>query len=161
LCCRFIPAATQQFWVVAGQHSYTAAVRLREECIRESKPVPKWTCTFRCTVLRPGIDPKKVEVVSGRVQAANANVMAMSFSDTVSFFFSLLQRHNKDFPGKEPNRTALLLETYTKTGKVTSIDGEPVCISANDLLQWLMLCIGTGWAYALGQDGHIVFEGTG
>ena len=78
---------------MAGQHSYTAAIRKKDDFKGLAQPLPKWCHTFNCVVLRPELDTTTVEVVAGRVQPQSANIVSMSFADTAEFFHDLVKRH--------------------------------------------------------------------
>ena len=126
-CPACLCAATQKFYIVAGQHCFVSTQRIREEKLRNNQPVPRWTTRFQCAVVKDGVDAHDVEMVSGRAQAQSTNVMAMSFADTVEVLWKLLQRHQQQHGAVPPNRTQILIECYGKTGKTTTIDNTAVC----------------------------------
>lgn len=119
--------ATQSYYIVAGQHSFLASQRVREQRSRRGHPTPRWALLYRCTVVKADVSVSDVEMVAGRQQAQAANVVSMSMAATMQFLHGLVVKHREETPDVEINRTALLLQAYAKTGKNIHTDGTPVC----------------------------------
>ena len=120
-------SATQKYWVVAGQHSFLASNRIRQQCIADSKAVPRWTTTFRCYIVKPEATVDDIEMLSGRVQAQTANTAQWRFSETLAKFLQLYQKEIQHTEPSKVSRSKDLIDTYGKTGKNTKDDGSPVC----------------------------------
>ena len=116
-------AATQQFYVVGGQHRFEACRRFREKQLELRRSVPEWAVKFKCKVLKAGLSKDTVEIISGRLQAQSSTLMNMSVATTLRFF------HNKYLECEGSlSMSDLLKLTYDKTGKRVT-EGTPVCIS--------------------------------
>ena len=59
-------------------------------------------------------------------QAQDADTEQQTFSEICDMLNDLIKEHRADFPGKEVNRTQMLLDLYGRSG-MTEADGEPVC----------------------------------
>ena len=105
---------------MAGQHRFEAAKRWRARCSAKGVPVPEWAITFPCEILGSGLSVDELEEIAGRLQAQATIVKKMSPTDTLDFFYRLLQRH------PDWSRSTLLAATYKRTGK-TAADGTMVC----------------------------------
>ena len=82
--------------------------------------IPAWAQTFPCDVLRADLSVDELEEIAGRLQAQASTVRAMSPTESLEFFYRLLQRH------PDRSKFQLLQDTYVRTGK-TVADGTMVC----------------------------------
>ena len=121
------PPGTQKFWIISGQHSYTASQNIRKQKEEKRQPLPRYTTTFRCTIVRPDTPFNILERISGRSQAQSSNIRSMSFSETIRYLWEKVKIWRLQNPNKEVNRMELLRDTYANTGKNISRDNTVVC----------------------------------
>ena len=120
----FVPTytATNEFFIIAGQHRFEAARQWRILKAKNRETVPDWAVNFPCTILKEDLTEAEINYVAGRLQAQASTVMSMTVTDTMTFFAKQLKKHPKD------SMTKLLLTTYDMTGKTVQ-DGKPVCLA--------------------------------
>jgi hypothetical protein len=119
--------ATRLYWVIAGQHSFTAAERIRNQRAARQQSIPRWCAVFRCQIVRADAAVEDIELLAGRLQAQSSNTVNITFAETLDYFHRLLQRERQTLPDDKISRTALLITTYAKTGKTILSDNTPVC----------------------------------
>ena len=107
------------YYIIDGQHQYTACMAIRQQCIDSATPIPPWTERFRCTVLKemPLADVRRV---AGRCQRAANAALGLKFSETMAIF--LIELRNA--PGVPMSE--VLKNTYGLSGKTATHDGSLV-----------------------------------
>lgn len=117
--------------MIDGQHKFSASQRIRRKLEQQNRPVPKWCRSFRCRVLKPGLELDIVQKIAGREQAKSETVASMPFSATMAWFMREMQQVKgaAERAGEAPviNKSQLLRTTYEKTGKTLKFDGTEVC----------------------------------
>ena len=110
---------TQKYFVVAGQHAYSAAQAIRTQLQAGNKQEQRWTTHFRCSVLRDGLDLNTIRKVAGKIQAASQSVRALSFADTMEMVLKLEPQFHQ-------SRMELMRAVYDDSGKSVITDGTKV-----------------------------------
>ena len=119
------------YYILDGQHKFSAAMKYREVTEKDRKPIPDWCTNFRCLMVDPRLPLDKLQTIAGRQQAKQAVVQGLTFSQTVDWYFRELQA--VETKAKEMgselnvNHAEILKKVYEKTGKNPKMDGTMVC----------------------------------
>lgn len=133
-----------KYFVLSGQHRVEAARRVAEDAARHARQVPVWATTFRCRVVKQGTTKEQRELVAGRSQARDSNVLDMAMSERVRWLARELaldkERHEEVQRQRQedgqpvevyvPNKQFAMRETYNKTGCKERTEGSVVCFTA-------------------------------
>ena len=135
-------AVSGKYFVLSGQHRVEAARRVVTDAERHARQVPSWATSFRCRVVKAGTPKEHRELVAGRSQARDSNVLDMTMSERISWLVRELEadraRHDEAQRRRQedgqpvedylPNKQHALRETYQKTGCKERTEGSVVCI---------------------------------
>ena len=66
-------------------------MELRQRQLKATKTAAAWCTTFRCLVIKPDTDVKMARLISGRSQARAQAVQPVTFLQTATFLFDLMQ----------------------------------------------------------------------
>ena len=139
------PTGQQKYYIISGQHQYTASQRIRKSRESEGKSTLPWTTTFRCNVLQQGIPLTVLQQCAGQLQARGQTIRATTLTETMQIYLKELKdaREANVAQGKKPEsvpKTKLLMSAYMKSGKVLKDDGTIVCPCPTAVvLHWLLV----------------------
>ena len=118
------------FYVLSGQHKYSAAVELADRMVLERVEVPAYLTKFRCHIIKADTPLELRQKIAGREQARQDTVKRQSLSDTIQWFLKEVEMFTqRAVQNNEPviiSKRELLKLTYQKTGKSFNADGTPV-----------------------------------
>ena len=127
----FFFTVSLKYYVLSGQHKFSASQDMAESFLKERQPVPKWCKKFRCNVIKEGTSLEDRQKIAGREQARQEGVQRQMLHDTVVWFLKEVDMaREKMIQAHEPvvyNKLSLLKTTYLKTGKSIAADGSMVC----------------------------------
>lgn len=130
-----------KYFVLSGQHRVEAARQVAADAERAARPVPSWTQTFRCRVVKADTSLAQRQLVAGRIQARDSTVLDMTTAERITWLVKELAADRQRFDAAQeqreadgkpreqyiPNKQACLRETYYKTGCQEKRDGTVVC----------------------------------
>ena len=119
------------YYIIDGQHKYSAAQKVKAAAEEARKEAPAWTNSFRCSIVKPDATLDVRQKVAGWMQAKAQNVKRQAISQSMNMFLSLYKKclaeaKAVDKPAK-PNVSEMLKEVYVKSGRGTVKDGDVVC----------------------------------
>lgn len=128
----FVSLAVSRFYyILSGQHRYSAAIELMEGLTRDRLEVPQYLKSFRCHIVKQDTPLEVRQQIAGREQARQETVRKQTLSDTIQWFLKevdiVKQRALKDHVPVVISKRDLLKITYMKTGKTITNDGTTVC----------------------------------
>ena len=132
VCFSFcVSAGTGQYFVLDGQHKFSAAMRIRRKLETNNRPVPAWCRRFRCKVIKSDLPLDMLQKIAGKEQAKAMTVAAMTFTQTMQLYKKEVDAVQAEAAktGEEPvvSRKDILHKVYDKTGKTPKFDGPVVC----------------------------------
>ena len=146
-------AGTNDLYVVSGQHAFSTAAAIREECLAQNLEPPAYCLRHRVQLLRDGLKVPMVLRIAGLLQGGSQSVKPLTMAETMHAMLRVEEAMKDELPGDPTShafRTALLRETYDTAGKSTVTDGTVVCT----LLARARVCMGSGqcqwWCGLLG-----------
>ena len=91
--------AAEKYMVIGGQHTCKALMMLRDERLRERRPVPEWCNKVNAKVIRPEVDLDTRERLAGDHQCEQSTVENIPISRTAHYISAYLQHHPNDIMG--------------------------------------------------------------
>ena len=135
-------AVSGKYYILSGQHRYSAARTIHNNYLDKSQQPPSWTSTFRCTVVKASASLSERQLVAGKTQSKQTTVLDTPLADRVGWYLNELAEAKKSVretlaqaEGTEPsseavmakvNKSSLIKMTYLKTGCKAAVDGTPV-----------------------------------
>ena len=86
-CSPVCLVGTGQYWIIGGQHCYTACAEWRKEETLHQREVPQWCKQFRCRLIKPDTELAVLKKIAGRLQARDKTVTSMTFAQTFDYFW--------------------------------------------------------------------------
>ena len=102
----------QKYYILDGQHAYTASQRIRQEREAEGKSVPRWAQQFRCQVVKPGLTLDVLQQIAGSQQGKAVSTKTSSLTEAMTLYLKEVEasRAAKEGTGqKEDSRFSLLV----------------------------------------------------
>ena len=92
-CCHSHSPATAKgvYWILDGQHVFTASQEIKTSETKRHGAAPSWTQSYRCLVIKEDIRPEDLRVISGRQQAKSHYVKELTFSQTAEVLLGQIQ----------------------------------------------------------------------
>lgn len=145
-----IPSARGDFYILAGQHQYSAASRIREECTLKGAPAPEWATHFKCKIIRNNVDLETRRKIAGAEQSRQSSVRSQRLSQVADLFRQEMARDAEQAAKEGRNKKSkseLLRTVYTVSGRSPSTDGSMVCLFPS-VLAWTF-CINELTSYQI------------
>lgn len=141
-CLCSFAAVSGKYYVLSGQHRFSAAKKLADKYLDASKVPPTWCTSFRCSVVKPSATLAERQLIAGKTQTKQTTVLDTPLADRVGWYLHELAEAKKSVretllqaEGVEPspeavmakvNKASLLKFTYLKTGCKPAVDGTSV-----------------------------------
>lgn len=106
-------------------------MQVRADKLEHRKTVPAYCERFRAKIVKGATSVDDRQRIAGREQAKSSNVKEQTLTMTMRMLLNMWNQENESAKkeGRPPkhNLGKYMIDCYTKTGRGTVRDGDPVC----------------------------------